>query len=364
MDIRSFERRLSFIRRVLFAVLVFACIAAGALAFIHIDEKYYARGVVRPAQEHSLYSPESGFVQDCLVNEGDAVKKGDSLFLLDSWDLEEQQVALDCERKELEAQLVLQEKAVARVSETVVPQWLRFAPITILRADKAVEHRRTVLASYKKLVEDGIISELEFEKAKLELTQAESDLEVNQEKQDILDQGFVDKAIAEAKAEADVLRSRIDAISAKQEFLQKEFARREIRAPEDGTVSLVLVGDPGEPVNKGQEMLRLSGSDEMSLDLFGGERNIHLVHQDQKVQFETEAFSSLMEGYCYATVLRVSTDSELTATHLLNPSISQATYYIQARVDKTPVPLKLGTTVKAEITLRRVPVFKVLLRLE
>jgi multidrug resistance efflux pump len=364
MDIRSFERRLSFVRRVLFAVLVFAFVSAGALAFIHIDEIYYARGVVRPAQEYSLYSLESGFVQACLADEGAAVKKGDLLYRLDTWDLEERKVALECERKELEAQLALQEKTIARVSETVVPQWLRFAPITISKADKAVEHRKTVLARYKKLADDGLLSELEYEKAKLELTQAESDLEVNQEMQDILDKGFVEKAIAESRAQAEVLRARIDAIASKQEFLQQEFARREIRAPEDGTVTLVLVGDPGEPMEKGQEMLRLSGSDDMNLDLFGGERNIHLVHEGQKVQFETEAFSSLMEGYCYATVLRVSTDSELTATHILDPSVAKASYYIQARVDKAPIPLKLGTTVDAEITLRRVPVFKVLLKLE
>jgi len=363
MNLASFRRRIRFVRRLLVVVLLFFFSVIVTMAFVKIDERYYASGVVRADDEYSVYATSAGFAKEQLADEGDFVPPGALLYRLDDWDLQRQQVALQNERRELQAQLAYQDVHTERVRDSALPQWLLFPDIDLKHINTLVEERQGEVNMLERLIAEGAISKLEYDRARLQLSQAESDREKSTKKQEMLTQGYIERAVAEAQAQADVLQARLESLGAQDQWLQREFQRREIRAPLPSTVTLALV-DAGEPVREGQELMKLYSSDEVALELWGPERNIHRVQPGQKVKFETDVFSALREGYCYGTVDIVALDSNLDRYDNATPMRPRARYFVWVHVDNTPVPLKLGATVRAEIALRREAVYKVLFNLD
>jgi multidrug resistance efflux pump len=363
MNLRAFRKRIRFVQIFLvFILAAFLCLIV-AMSFASIDEIYYARGVVRPADEVEVYAPGEGFIKEMLVDEDDFVEKGELLCRLDDWDLQTERVTQENERRDLEAELALQEARIARVEDTALPQWLSFTEVEAQKSDAMVQHRQGVLNMLEVLIQGDLISRLEYDRALLELTQAKAERDLSEKKEEIVGHGYIERAQAEARAQADVLRSKLESLRAKNDLLAGEFLRREVYAPEASTVTLVLASE-GESVLRGQDLIHLSASDALALDLFGKERNIDRVVPGLPVQFETEVFSSLREGYCHGTVELVSTDSQFGFESIHGVEVPPAMYYIRARVEDSPIPLKLGSTVRAEITLRRTAIFRVLFNLD
>jgi len=347
-------------------VLFFVFILIIGICFVRIDEHYLCNGVIRPEDEISIFSPEDALIKSVQVHENVFVDKGQVLFALDDWDLQKQKNSLEAQQSELVAQLALQEKHVARVSKTALPNWLQFSEIDSRRSKNAVDYRKRVLDMYAKLVGTGAISRLEYEKAKLDLENAEADVERADEKKQVVDDKFVESSVVEAKAEISVTQTKIENLKRQIALLNQEFERRVIRADCPGTVTVVLHRTPGEKIAKGEELGRMMSSKHLKLELYGGARNVHLVQAGQRVQFTTDSFSAWTEGYCFAKVKFIDPDSTLAYKAETNAGSNQvARYYLEASVnDDTQAPLKLGSTVRAEVLLRSVSIFKVLFNLD
>lgn len=360
---RRFYRRVIIIRRMLTGTLVFSFLLIIGLSFMRIDEHYMCQGVIRPASELSIYSPEDGVLGEVLVQEDQYVQKGQPVFRLDSFELEQRETMLAMQQKELEAQLNLEAKRVLKVAQTTLPEWLRFADIDSRRSAKVVDYRKQVLGMLDQLKDSGLISRIEHDKARLELEQAEADLERNKEKAESVSPEYIETSLEEARAQMEVTRAQLEKLQTERQLLQDQLKRRVLTASEPGTVTLVLTRDPGEQVKKGQELAKLAADEKFELQLYGGGRNVHRLHPGQRVQFTTETFSPWTEGYCFATVDLISPDSDL-AVRAQDSDATAARYFVKAKVEETSAPLRLGATVKAEILLRRASIFKVLFNLE
>ncbi|MCX7017030.1 MAG: hypothetical protein NTW86_31465, partial [Candidatus Sumerlaeota bacterium] len=262
MNLASFRRRIRFIRRLLTVVLLFFFTVIASMAFVNIDERYYASGVIRPKLVYSVFASANAFVKEQTVDEGAFVHEGDLLYRLDDWDLRKRKVELDNERRELAAQIKLQEVNVARATDDTLPQWLRTPEIDVGQSQKQVDERQREVDRLEKLIDQGAASELEVDRARLELQASLAEQQRNQKKQELMDEGFAERAVAAAQAQADILRARLQSIDADEEALQEDFARREIRAPVASTVTLAM-SDLGEPVKEGQEMMHLYSGEEI-----------------------------------------------------------------------------------------------------
>lgn len=363
MKVRHFDRRVVRTRRLLILTLIVSVCFVVGLCFVKIDEHYVCRGLIRPAEELSIFSPEDGLVSEVLIHEDQFVTAGEPLFRLDTFDLTQRMTLLEAQQRELQAQLSLQEKHVDKVAQTTLPEWLQFAEIDSRRSQNIVSYRRQVLEMLDRLKSGGLISRMEYDKASLELEQAEADLERNQEKEKSVSPEYIQSAIEEAKAEIGVTRARLDNLKSERELLRQQFDRRVLTASLPGTVTLVMSRDPGERVTKGQELARLNTGKDLELHLYGGERNVHKLRPGQLVQFSTETFSPWTEGYCFATVDLVAPDSDLAVSREEDKPAG-ARYFVRAKVNETPAPLKLGSTVKAEVLLRKSSIFRILFNLE
>ncbi|OPZ07628.1 MAG: multidrug resistance protein MdtN [candidate division BRC1 bacterium ADurb.BinA364] len=364
MDLDSFNRRIRWVKRILFLVLLFVFSAVASLAFISIDELYMASGIVRPADDAVIYSPCDGFIEKVYHWEEEYVPRGGELYRMESWDLEKRRIELQQQRRELEAQLAQQEIHAERVADTALPNWLRFADLDTERSEKVVEHRQNVLDRLEILRRDGLISQLEYDNAHLQLTEAETNRDRNQLRQELIDTGWVERAVAEANAAKAVTEARLKNLVDDERVLDQEFERRVVRADWACTITYVLVRHPGDPVREGQKLMEVRTSEERSLDLFGGERNVHRLAPGQKVIFETNAFSALTEGYCQGTVEIIASDANMPNSQELGFGRPRVAYYLKSSVDYSPLPLKFGATVSAEIALRRVPIYKVMFNLD
>jgi len=252
---------------------------------------------------------------------------------------------------------------VRTVAETTLPEWLRFSEIDSRRSQNIVEYRRQVLGMLDRLQSGGLISRIEHDRAKFELEQAEADLERNQVKESSVSPDYIKSALDEARAQTEVTRARLENLATDFALLDEQLERRVLTAAQPGTVTLVLTREPGQKVAQGQELAQLATSKALELHLYGGERNVHKVRPGMRVQFASETFSPWTEGYCFATVELVSPDSDLAVREALGDG-RHAQYFLKARVNETPAPLKLGATVRAEVLMGRSSIFKVLFNLE
>ncbi|MCX7016870.1 MAG: hypothetical protein NTW86_30650, partial [Candidatus Sumerlaeota bacterium] len=103
------------------------------------------------------------------------------------------------------------------------------------------------------------------------------------------------------------------------------------------------------------------------LELWGPERNFYRVRPGQKVKFDTNLYSALREGYCYGTVEIIALDSDVSDSSSASGTHEPTRpprYYIWVKIDSSPVPLSLGATARAEISLRRDAVYKILFNLD
>jgi len=360
---RHTNRRVVVVRRLLAATLLCSLAIIVALCFVRIDEHYICRGIIRPADDLTVYAPEDGVLEEVLIREDQFVEAGQPLFRLDTFDLRQRRALLEAEQRELQAQLALQEKHVRTVAETTLPEWLRFSEIDSRRSQNIVEYRRQVLGMLDRLQSGGLISRIEHDRAKFELEQAEADLERNQVKESSVSPDYIKSALDEARAQTEVTRARLENLATDFALLDEQLERRVLTAAQPGTVTLVLTREPGQKVAQGQELAQLATSKALELHLYGGERNVHKVRPGMRVQFASETFSPWTEGYCFATVELVSPDSDLAVREALGDG-RHAQYFLKARVNETPAPLKLGATVRAEVLMGRSSIFKVLFNLE
>ena len=139
---------------------------------------------------------------------------------------------------------------------------------------------------------------------------------------------------------------------------ERDLARRRLCAPLSGTVTLLLKRRVGERVEKGEELVHASHGPADRARLWVGEPQIHRVHVGQSVRLDTPVFNSLRYGYLYGHVESVALEPEPRPAE---ESGREARYLVRARIDQTPLPLKLGASLDADIILRRVPIWRLFL---
>lgn len=225
---------------------------------VSIIEKVSASGTVQPVTEVKIAPEVSGEIRELLVEEGDAVKKGQLLVKIrpDTWlsQLERAQAALNQQR----ANEVSAEAALSR------------ADATYARSEQ--DYRRQ-----EKLWKEKVIAEADWQLAQQNFKVAENDLK-------------------SAKQSLEAARYIVRSSAASVKEAEENVRLTSVLAPMDGIVSKLSVkkGERvvGAATMTGTEMLRIADLEIMEVRVDVNENDIVRVHSGDTAVIDVDAYST------------------------------------------------------------------------
>ena len=236
----------------------------------------------------------AGRVVEVCVREGDRVKAGDVLVLLDLGDTA---IAVDRDRNGLRsAEAKYRDLAVgSRPSEIAAAE----AEVADKRAQ--VELARREIARGKELFEKQIGTQQDFDRARAELDRAAATLKASEERLGLARQGFREHQTEQARYDVDRARS----VLRQSEALAGE---SEIRAPADGMI-LHRIAEPGLLLSGGQPALTMAFADRLYVRTYVPEPQLGKVRSGMAASVHVDAFP----GKAFpAKVTEISPEAEFT----------------------------------------------------
>lgn len=343
---------------VLAAFVGFTIAAASLVLWVPIDDKLPATGVVLAEQELYVYAPDDGIVQEIQAREGAEVKAGDLILTLDSREQENRKIQLEAELKEATAQLQLKQAQLEKVSKLPLPKEFWHARSELAEAEERARHAALEMERYEQLLNQKVASESEVSERKMKYTLAQSEIEKAKAQVEVLDQGLEATILKEALAELNSSTAHVEKLKTDIWVCDSQITRRQVRASIDGKVTLLTKRRIGEAVVKGEELAHVSRGEANRGKLFVHETQVHRIRKGQRVRMKSSVFDSLRYGYIEGHVEEVALEP---STSKSDDAVQQKTYRVMTRIDQTPVPLVLGSSLDAKIILRRKPIWKLLL---
>jgi len=346
------------LRRIRFWILSSAAlllvVGGAVLTLVPVDESVRATGTVVAEEEAYLYAPDDAVIEKVHAPEGTDVKTGDIVLTLDKHDLQNRSDQIVAELKESEAQAEFKKNALERITKLPLPKEFWHAQTELASAEQKARHAAAERERYQGLFKSGLTSETELSARKLADQLAQADLTNARDKVRVVQAGLEESITKEALADLKSGLARVERLKIDLAVCERDIDRRSLRAPVDGKVTLLLKRRTGERVAQGEELVHLSQGAATRARLSVGEPQIHRIHVGQQVQMKTPVFSPIRHGYIRGQVEEVALEPYPRQS-------GEASYRVNVRIAETPMPLVLGATLDAEIILRRVPIWRMLL---
>ena len=211
----------------------------------NITQWYEAVGTLDPRTRARIKPRVSAQVEEVLVNDGEAVEKGQLLIMLDDRDL---QAELSQARHSLKNAVSKKQQAEQAVDASKA----------------ALEEARSAYERTKKLYEGEAATEQQLEKAKSRFLQAKSGLESHM-------QGLQGAKASVSMAEENVVKAEI------------ALGYTEVRAPSDGKVLKRKV-DPGDMASPAKSLLLLRTAKELRLEAHVPETMVSRVSPGKRLK--------------------------------------------------------------------------------
>ena len=244
-----------------------------------------------------IQAPHQGIISRVSVSEGQAVSKGDELFVLRSDEIR----SLDTERRTLTEDLRTKGDGLTRSESAYISQ-LNIKLAEIDQAKSEVKFRenhakmsRDLLGRMDKLAQEGGVSEVDLIKLRLEVAGSEKDYSVSQRtlQQTNLERERMEtdhvKLRGEQESEIEKLKMRIAALKADLENAQQNLLT--VRSPYDGAVISLDQRTVGSVVQQGQVLCQLAQQNaQLRARLVLKEAGFPKLAVAQKVRYFFEAF--------------------------------------------------------------------------
>jgi len=326
------------------------------LIFIPIDEKVHATGRIHAERETYVRAAIDGILQDRKVEIGDEVEAGAVLAEFDASAPKGQLQTLEARISQARAELRLKKSKLEKMLKLPLPQEFRHTDEDYEIAKRKREQSRIDLERLNSLGDVGAVSKHYQETAQLALALAEAEFQKAENNRRIIQRGLEETILNEARAEIAATEENLRILEVERTELQAEIERHSVRAPEAGTVTLILKRSPGEMARKGDDLFHIAHGRRRFVRLFATERQYHRIARGQSVLMTSPAFDRLRHGHIRGTIVHTAIEAETSPT-----GESEKVYRVIASIDHTPQPLMLGTSIDAEIILRRAPLWRLLL---
>jgi HlyD family secretion protein len=259
----------------------------------NISTTISTNGKIQPVDNFESHAPSPTTVRRILVSEGDKVKAGQLLVLLDDADARAQAARARAQLRKAEAdQLAMKSGGTADELLTLNSQ--------LAKAQNSVDAATRGADALQRLQEKGAASAGEVAAAEDRLRSAQSDLKLAQDKQT---GRFSASEIASVESQISQARA---AVAAAEDLM----ARCEIRAPRNGEVYSLPVRQ-GQFVNTGELLIQVADLSVVQLIGYVDEPDIGRLHSGEPVQVTWDAIPGrIWEGQLTrvpTTVVKVET---------------------------------------------------------
>ncbi|NLT94151.1 MAG: efflux RND transporter periplasmic adaptor subunit [Clostridia bacterium] len=236
-----------------------------------IANAFREEGTVIPQTETPIYAPNTQKVIDLPVTEGQEVKKGDILAVLDTEELE-------LKLKELEGQLYSArgEQALALVEEYQTQAANLEAQLEKAKLELATAENN--LARAEQLYQAGALSKVQLEEAQTAKELAE--LSLQQQAQALKS---LKKSYGSSGGATQLYTGRLMALEAQLRQLQYQIEKSTLRSPIDGTVANIAV-KKGELVLGGTPLMKVFQKDFYYVEVFVLAQEVKALEKGMEVE--------------------------------------------------------------------------------
>ncbi|WP_121627485.1 HlyD family efflux transporter periplasmic adaptor subunit [Poseidonibacter antarcticus] len=314
--------------------------------YANLDQISHAQGqVIATAKTQEIQSTIDGVVEQIYVTEGEHVKKGDNLILLDK---AQAQAAYENSK----AKVAALKANLSRLRAEVYGKRLIFDK----SLDKYPEFKENQKALFRRR-QRALNDDLSALNESLKLAREELNLNIP-----LLDNGDIGaleiikirRQIAELKGKISNTRnkyfqdSQTDMTKAEEELSTKEqeladktiiFERTSISSPMDAIVKNIIVTTKGANVRSGEVILELLPfGDELIIEAKMRPSDISFVKQGQKASVKLDAYDYSIYGVFYGNVTYISPDTLVEKT----PKGEEYFFRVLIALDKTQLNTKNG----------------------
>ncbi|MBL7934368.1 MAG: efflux RND transporter periplasmic adaptor subunit [Bacteroidia bacterium] len=291
-------------------------------ALRNIIESVSANGKIQPEAELKITSDVSGEVVEMLVKEGEQVKKGQLL----------------CRIKP-----DIYESAFERVNATVNSSKanLKTAVAQLAQAQANLSNAEAAHARNKKLFDQNVISQQEFDASKASFEAAKANVE----------------GLMESIKASDY---NVKSVEASLKEANSNLDKTYIYAPVDGTVSKLNV-EKGERVVgvqglQGTEILRLANLNEMEASVEVNENDIIRIHKNDTAIIEVDAYIGKKFRGIVTEVANSANTTGISVDQVTNFVVKIRVLresYLDLVTDINPAPFRPGMSASVEIQTMR-----------
>lgn len=277
-------------------------------------------GSIEPFQKVDIVSKTSGVVQKVLVKEGESIKEGQPLVIMETLQLE-----LELKKAEAGLESAVSAKKLAyekyqKARNTAKSRLLEIEKKKVLMKEAMLELEkgRKTFNGKEILFEEGGISEEELEMSKLAFVSLEAKYALSKKELDSVSVGFTEADIhkqgkriakdksdlleaiielnsAMEKAELDVSESNVSIAKVQADSVRELIAASTIRSPIQGQVAFINK-HPGEFVNQGgvqnseQAIMVLVDVSKLYVRANIQEKDIATIHTDSRLKITADSF--------------------------------------------------------------------------
>lgn len=284
----------------------------------------------------SLAFEGSDRVAQMNVDEGDKVKKGQVLAVLDS-------TSLQLKLAQAKAEAESYQYSLNALSNGSRPEEIKQADANVQAAQALVEQTQSQLNRLQSTANDsiGAVSKQDLDNARSQYQEAKARLEASQQQAKLLRQGSRKEDIARAQAQ-------LKAVQAQADLLQYQLTQTELVAPQDAIVRarLLEVGDMASPQ---RPAYTLALTDPKWIRAYVNEVELGKVRQGMNAKVITDSDpTSPING----TIGYISSVAEFTPKTVQTTDLrTDLVYEIRILVDDKQDRLRLGMPATVQIDL-------------
>jgi len=311
------------------------------LPFIYVDVSVQARGYFQSdIEKQFVYTPSQGKIIYNSLHDGGAVKKGDTLLIIDTETIRAQLASLLQRIGENDASLRDLEKLTALYFSDARPVHIGLttqrykAEFANLRNQQTIQYQK-----YMKKKTEHDRNQLLYNQQIIPKIDYENSLYLLTSEKDNFDQILLSQ---KSLWQSDLTIRKSDSVKFLADLKQcsEELTNRIVLAPTCGEVIQNSDIQTGSMVIQGQKIAEISPEGELVANCFVKPSDIGLIHEKQKVRIQVDAFNYNEWGILNGEIVDISDD-------MIVENGSVAYFRVRCKPEKTFLSLKNGY--KAEI---------------
>lgn len=248
-------------------------LSVGAVEQQGVENIIYTNGKVVSKDSRNIVTDIGGKIKAVYVKEGDKVKKGDVLFELDAFDLNNQlkatQIKLDIDRETL---------------NKITGQSSKSYAITEQNAKLAYDDAKRAYSDKEKLYQAGAVSKIELDAAKMALDKAKNDYDLAKSSK-----------TSGLASDIKIQKKQVESTQVSIEKLKNDLSKVKVVAPIDGTISQVNIKVSDYAVINNVAMV-IEDSEHLQVSTNINEYDVMKVSLGQNVNVKSEGTEKVFNG--------------------------------------------------------------------